>query len=251
MTDNDLQILIDFRSEVAEPDEETAGRVYALATAPTARTHRGVGWLRRSPRSRLALSLVVVAVLVVPTALAFGGKIVDLFEGTPAPPGVSTSFTAMNRMADLTVQQGFAAQMPHADVSKAHGVIEIQTADGPQDLWAAPSDLGGNCYFVSFANDPGPNEKHGFGGCDPSTPPASNINWGAVWMAAHPDLLTVWGSVFVDASRVQVALEDGSTLDLPVVERLFLGSLAKNAKVERVIAFDAAGNHVAEWTKPQ
>jgi len=252
MTDSDLQILIDFRSEIDEPDEETARRVYALATAAKGRRHRGLARRRRSRRSRLVLGIAAAALVVVPTALAFGGKIVDLFEGTPAPPEVSTTFTALNKMADYSLQQGFAWKIPHSDVSKAHGVIEIQTADGLEDLWAAPSDQGGNCYFIDFANDPpGPNGKYGFGGCDPSPPPASNINWGDVWVAPHPDLLTVWGSVFVDAANVQVTLDDGSTLNLPVVERLFLGSVPKGAKVEKVAAFDAAGDQVAEWTRPK
>lgn len=46
-----------------------------------------------------------------------------------------------------------------------HGVIEIQTADGPQDLWVAPSDQGGTCYFIDWANDvPGPGgQQFGFG----------------------------------------------------------------------------------------
>lgn len=252
MTDSELQILIDFRSEVAEPDEETAERIYALATASTIRRHHRVEWLPRSRRSRLVLALAAAALVVVPTALAFGGRIVDLFHGTPAPPEVSVNFRAFNRLADLAIQQGFAAKMPRSDVRKAHGVIEIETPDGPQDLWAAPSDRGGNCYFIDFADDPpGPSGTSGFGGCDPSPPPASNINWGDVWVASHPDLLTVWGSVFLDAATVQVAFDDGSTLNLPVVERMFLGSVAEGAKVEKVTAFDAAGNQVAQWTKPQ
>jgi hypothetical protein len=49
----------------------------------------------------------------------------------------------------------------------------------------------------------------------------------------------------------EVALADGSTVNLPVVESLFLASLAKGDKVLRVTAFDAAGNEVAEWTKPR
>ena len=49
----------------------------------------------------------------------------------------------------------------------------------------------------------------------------------------------------------EVGLADGSTVNLPVVERLFLGSLAKGERVVRVTAFDAAGNNVAEWTKPR
>ncbi len=155
-------------------------------------------------------------------------------------------------MADLPIRQGFAAKWPHSDVSKAHGVIEIETSDGPEDLWAAPSDQGGNCYFIDFANDvPGPSGKSGFGGCDPSPPPVSSINWGDVWTVGHPDLMTVWGSVFVDAAHVRIAFDDGSTLELPIVERLFLGSMPKGAKVKTLTAFDATGKQVAEWTTPR
>ena len=256
MTDSPLQILSDFRAGVAEPGKETARRIYTLVTAPATRNRRELErrWYTRRPR--LVLIVVVAALLAVPTAVAFGGKIVDLFQGTPAPAEISTTFTGFNRMfdklADFSTRQGFAMTMPHAEVSKAHGVIEIETADGPQDLWAAPSDQGGNCYFIDFANDPPtPTGKLGIGGCDPSPPPASNINWGQVWFRPHPDLVTVWGSVFVDAATVHVALEGGSTLALPVVERLFLGSLARGEKVVRVTAFDAAGDEVAEWTKPR
>jgi hypothetical protein len=240
MTDTDLQLLVDFRHDVAEPDEATARRVYALATASTASRPRR--------QLRLVLAVAAAALVVVPTAVAFGGKIVDLFEGTPAPPEVSTTFTEFNRMADLSTRQGFAAKWPQSDVSKAHGVIEIETADGPEELWAAPSDRGGNCYFVDFANDPpSPSGKSGFGGCDPSPPPVSSVNWGDVWTAQHPSLMTIWGSVFVDAARVRISFDDGSTLELPIVERLFLGSSPKGAKVEKLTAFDAAGNQVAEW----
>ena len=104
-------------------------------------------------RRYAALAVAALALLLVPTAVALRGQIAELFQGTPAPPAVSTSFEGLNRFADATIRAGFARQAPHADVSKAHGVIEIQTADGPQDLWAAPNDEGGVCWFIDFAND--------------------------------------------------------------------------------------------------
>jgi Sigma-70 region 2 len=95
-----------------------------------------------SRRPRLVLVVALPGLVVVPAALTFGGRIVDLFEGTPAPPPVSTVFTGNNRFAEMAMRAGFATRFPHVDVSKAHGVIQIQTADGPEDLWAAPNDLG-------------------------------------------------------------------------------------------------------------
>jgi len=63
-------------------------------------------------------------------------------------------------------------------------------------------------------------------------------------------LYTVDGRVYVDAATVQVTFADGSTITLPVVEGLFLGSLHKEAKVSQVTAYDDGGNEVAQSTMP-
>jgi hypothetical protein len=216
------------------------------------------GWndvLARARRTRRRYALVgaaIAALLLVPTAVALRGQIADLFQGTPAPPAISSSFEDNNKMADYATQQGFVHRFPHADVAKAHGVLEVQTSDGPEDLWAAPNDQGGQCWFVDFANDPpGPDgRQYGFGGCYDSTPPASNIAWGAVWVEPHPTLFTLSGHVFVPAVRVEVRLEDGSTRTLPVVEGFFLESLDKGAQVSQISAYDASGDEVASFSKP-
>src|SRR5207253_6815488 len=206
-----------------------ARRLYARATASTAARHRGL-WLRPPQRSRHGALLITVAVAAlvgagVAIAAGFGA-----FEGTPAPPDISTTFTQFNKMADAAVQQGIAAKWPQADVSKAHGVIEVETADGPEDLWAAPNDQGGECYFIDWANDPPLQDgsKYGMGGgCGPSPPaassppPSSNISFGDVWVAGHPDLMTVFGTVNVPAATVQITLGDGSSVTLPVIEHFF------------------------------
>jgi hypothetical protein len=235
MTDDPLT---EFRSGVALPTDETARRIYA----------RAVGVRRRTPRRRLALGVAIAALVLVPTAVALRGQIADLFEGTPPPPAVSTSFTQSNELADSAIQQGFVRAWPHADVAKVHGVIEIPTADGPEDLWAAPNDQGGVSYIIDFANDP--RTDHGmesFGGHTTATPPSnSKIDISDVWTQSHPDLLTVYGSVDADAATVRITFDDGSSMDLPVVEHLFLGSAPKGVKLETATAFDAAGNPVAQ-----
>jgi hypothetical protein len=88
MSDSDLQLLIDFRSEVAEPDEETAGRIYALATTPTAQRRRGVRRFFRRPRARRLLrpslasaavfAAVAAAVVLVAPWQRSGGTLADL-----------------------------------------------------------------------------------------------------------------------------------------------------------------------------
>jgi hypothetical protein len=198
-------------------------------------------------RPVLVAAVVVVALACAGVAIAAG---FGAFEGTPAPPDVSTNFTKLNQFADAAIQKGFSLKLPQTDASKAHGVIETQTSDGPEDLWAAPNNQGGQCFLIDWANDPPGQDgsKYGFNGCEQSPPPPSNISFSDVWIYAHPDLMTVYGSVYVPAARVQITLDDGSTVTLPVVENLFLGSLPRGTKLNRAIAFDKAGNQVAQQT---
>lgn len=216
---------------------------------------------RRTRRRYVVVTAAFAALIVLPAALAFGGRVADrvadLFHGTPAPPEISTTFDDLNKRADISTREGFATKYPRADVAKAHGVIQVQTRDGAERLWAAPNDQGGQCWFIDFANDPpGPTGKYGFGGCDTATPPASKISFGTVWVEPHPSLVTVWGRVFVPADRVDVKFEDGSRLVLPVVEGSFLASLdggekvAQIPKLAQVTAYDTSGEQVAKMTPP-
>ena len=209
-----------------------------------------LGRARRSRRRYAALAAAALALVLVPTAVSFGGRVVNIFQGTPAPPAVSSSFEANNRMADMATQQGFADKFPHADVSQAHGVLEVQTPDGPEDLWVAPDDQGGHCWWVNWANDPVTAAgQFGFGGCDP--PDAhSGIDAGTIWVEAHPTMQTLWGRVFVQADRAVVELQDGSSSTLQVVEGGFLASLSRDARVVRVTAYDG-DRKAATWEAPQ
>jgi hypothetical protein len=216
---------------------------------------RADGWadvLQRTHRTRRRYALLgaaLVALLLVPTAVALRGQIANLFQGTPAPPSVSTSFESNNRIADMATQKGFGDRFPHADVSKAHGVIEVQTSEGPEDLWAAPNDQGGNCWWVDFANDPeGPGGKLGFGTCDTNHLSAA-IEPGVTWVEQHPTLATLMGLVHVNADRVVVRLKDGTTVTLPVVEGAFLASLDKGAQLHHITAYKG-DDEVASWEAP-
>jgi hypothetical protein len=124
---------------------------------------------------------------------------------------------------------------------------ERLTPDGPEDLWAAPNNRGGQCYLIDWANDPigKDGSRYGVNGCEQSPPPRSNISVSEVWVYLHPDVMTVYGSVYVPAASVQITLDDGSSVTLPVVENLFLGSIPRGTKVDKVTAFNNAGNEVA------
>jgi hypothetical protein len=231
--------------ELPMPDfADVLRRATQISTHPEPRKPSR-GQRLRGVRPILAAALVVgvLAAAGVGIAAGFGA-----FQGTPAPPDVSTSFKQLNEFADVDVQNGFASAFPQTDASKAHGVIEIQTPDGPEDLWAAPNNQGGQCYLIDWANDPVGKEgsRNGFDGCEQTPPPTSNISVNDVWVYKHPDVVTVYGSVYVPAATVQISLDDGSSVTLPVVENLFLGSAPRGATVDKVTAFDTAGNEVAQ-----
>jgi hypothetical protein len=64
--DGYLETLIDFRSDVGEPDDETARRIYRRATAGTAQRHRRRG----SRRIGLGLAAGLIAVAVTASMIA-------------------------------------------------------------------------------------------------------------------------------------------------------------------------------------
>jgi hypothetical protein len=202
---------------------------------------------RRARRRYTALVALVAALVLVPAAWTAA----NAFEGTPPPPDVATNFSDFNQFRRIWIQHDMAISWPQVDVSKAHGVVEIQTADGPEQLWAAPDDQGGQCYFIDWANDPPARYgKFGISGCEPPQPPATEIAFDEVWVPSHSTLTTVYGNVYVEAATVQVTLDDGSTQTLPVLENLFLGSFPKGAQVEKATAVNASGDVVATWTPP-
>ena len=245
MTTDDLQLLREFRAEISAPSEETRRRIYSHATSGK---NTRLGRFGRRPRGLRPVvvtvaTLAVLACAGVGIAAGFGA-----FEGTPAPPDVSTNFRQLNQLAGSAVQKRFYLNMPQTDASKAHGVVEINTDDGPEDLWAAPDNKGGQCYLIDWANDSSTNGILSIDGCEQSPAPPSHLSFSDVWANTHPNLMTVYGSVYVPATTVELTLDNGSTMTLPVVENLFIGSLRRGTKVNKVTAFDTAGNQVAEQT---
>ena len=223
---------------------------------------------RRSRRRYLAAFVVAAALLLAPAAWA----VAQAFEGKPAPQSIKSTLRENNKMTAqmakaLQRQNPTAAkrlrQQPKAIVSKTHGVIQVQTTDGPIDLWAAPATDGGTCYFVGWQSDLHKMQAAGNSTCAPAT--ASRSNKGS---SAHNLNLSTWGDyhhrnyniiqgyAYDDATTVRVALSNGSTQTLPVVEGLFLGALQQSVhwrqrpKIVSVTSRNAHGHLVGYWRRP-
>ena len=97
MSDNDLQLLHDFRRDTPAPDAETMRRIYALATAARARE---LGGLRAVGQGRRRRTLALRAALVGAAAVA----VVALVTlGSPGGgPALENAAAAVKRAATVT-----------------------------------------------------------------------------------------------------------------------------------------------------
>ena len=182
----------------------------------------------RSRRYVVALALAAALVLA-PAAWA----ITRAFEGTPAPPSVKSNFQLSNEMA-AKFPKTFGRKFPKAIVSKAYGVIQVKTADGPLDLWAAPARGGGTCDFVGWQSDLNHAHAAGGGTCYPATAKlnnaqssssAHNLDFGTWGDYKHRNYKIVNGYAYGAATTVRVTLskrshEDAARSRAPVPGRV-------------------------------
>lgn len=200
--------------------------------------------LHRARRSRRRFIAVVAAVGVLVLAPATWAA-VNAFEGTPAPQVIQQNFS-YTRVTINPTTGAILDLLPAADASKAHGVLQLQTSDGPLDLWAAPeADGSGTCWFVGWESDVSIHAL-GFGSCTTSNDAA--ITPATYNDASHPAYTVLVGSVTGSETTLDVTLTDGSTTTLPVAEHLFLGALPHGSKLASITGRDANGNVVASWT---
>lgn len=206
---------------------------------------------RRSRRRYVGAAVVVAALVLVPAAWA----ITQAFEGKPAPPSVKSYFRSSNKWS-ARIAKSLERKEPKAIASKAHGVIQVKTADGLLDLWAAPARGGGTCQLIAWQPNPGHPHTSETGGCYAAAAPAlDNLEWsssGDVW---HRNYNVVNGYVYGNAATVRLTLSNGQTKTLPIVEHLFLGAIPQSLhwrqrpKIVSLTARDAHGHIVGHWRR--
>lgn len=213
---------------------------------------------RRRRRRYVAVVAVVAVLVLAPAAWA----ITQAFEGKPAPQSIKSAFRDANTM-NAMIAKVLGRRQPKAIASKAHGVIQVETADGPLDLWAAPASDGGTCYFIGWQSEVHETNASGSSSCVPGTARANNarssafnlaVSWGGDYK--HRNYTVVEGYAYGGATTVRIARSDGSTMTLPVVEGLFLGALRQSThwrlrpKIVSVVSHDAQGHVVGYLRVP-
>jgi hypothetical protein len=207
--------------------------------------------LHRARRARRRYTAVALTVAVLVLA-SCSWVAVKAFEGTPAPAPVRRTFEFPSRVAAGAAKQ-IRKTFPQADVSKAHGVLQVQTKDGPLDLWAAPATHGETCSDVGWEADMTAKQQIAASSeCSPVDQPGPSIDPGTFEEFDHP-YIVVTGVATGPVVTVKVTLSDGRSITLPVVEHFFLGALPRSSEiVTGTLAVsasgrDASGKVVASW----
>ena len=215
--------------------------------------------LRRARRSRRRYGLVAVALAALVLAPA-SWAVANAFEGSAPPDAITAGVARMNEQAPQVRAAAEAKGWPDpgqygmtADLSKLHGVMQLQTPDGPLDLWAAPSSNGGVCEFLGFEVDLRPGANGGWdGGClNPPLklfpPTLENESW-------HPNLYYEYGYTNLsNAATATMSLTDGQSATVPVVEGWFLSTFHRTTdgvNEETTTIEDASGNQLAAYQAP-
>jgi hypothetical protein len=211
---------------------------------------------RRARPSRVALIAVAALLAAVATLLAtpaFGlrGRLLDAIHGSPAPINVQTVFSRQNEVTRHFRQDAREAGIklkenvpPEADPAQARGVAGVQTPDGPVYLWAAPTADGGQCWFIEVGRNPETGELGGHGTCDDDRR-TGIVSGGLYWDIQRPSVQIAHARVFDGSiTRVEVRLEGGDTVSLPVYSGHAIGIVPRDASLETYVGLNANGDEV-------
>lgn len=270
--DTSFAELLEASAPQAEPSHEAMLRARAAALVACAGVARERPRWTRNPSQRAvtprrtrreqnrlrSFTLVTVAafigVLVATPAFGIGNRLLDLIQGTPAPPAVQTHFAATDAMRTrLFAYAEEAGAKMHGRFSpviaaEARGVFAIEAAEGPIYLWAAPTEDGRQCWLMQTGAESATGRPYGLGGCDDQM--QENVmrpeTW---WTAERPSAKIVHVRVYDDAiTRVEVEFEGAPAESLPVASGHALGTIPKDARVLGVVGRNKDAEELARAT---
>jgi hypothetical protein len=233
-------------------------------------------WLTRRRLIVVAFTALLAALLVTP-ALGIGSRVLDLVQGTPAPPEVQTFFASSDAFMDVArdsdeVGKVLHDRLVHVPVvaSEARLVFAIDTPDGPILFWVAPTKDGRHCELSQFGDvlpngqlpltniawggqgqPPLKNEPvNGAATCEGPDPGGRGLWPGGGFSELRPSVTTVrvW---FYDPTitRIEVELQDAPSVSLPVVavggSFVAFGTVPRAERTVAVVGRSADGTEVA------
>lgn len=142
-------------------------------------------------------------------------------------------------------------------------MVQVQTPDGPLDVWGAPSSRGGLCTFSTYQADLARGAHGGdiSEGCwEPGSLDAGSIRWET--HGPRDDVYVNEGYTDnTNATSAQVTFKIGPQIlskTVPVVEGFYIAVFPRdpsappawegiNVKVEKAVTLDARGNPLETW----
>jgi hypothetical protein len=219
------------------------GEVLARFPSSTPRLH-----VRRS-RFRPLLVAFILAILLVPPAVAFHRQFLDLIEGKPAPKSVKVEFEHWNVMKasereSLRGMKLFAGQFSRVNARKAVGVMELPTSAGVISWWEAPQVHGGKCWLFVIGLTTSQAPRTSAGTCDTESASAAVIT-SVEWVEAHalPNVLIVHARVH-GVGSVELQFGDGESRPMDVVAGHAVAVVAADSRPAAVVAKNAHGDVV-------
>jgi hypothetical protein len=262
MTDVDLEVVDSFGRLFPVPvvshdwDDVLDRAGHRAGRRPSRRRRRGLV-------VAIAMAMLVGGLLVTP-ALGIGTRLLDLVQGTPAPPEVQTFFATSDAYMEVArdpdeVGKALHDGLVHVPViaSEARLAFALDTPDGPIHIWTAPTKDGRQCVLYQWG-DPLPNGQlpltgiawggqdkpvdgpvNGMAGCEfdpgasglmPVGAPLESVSLVRVWF--HDPTIT----------RIEVELQDAAPVSLPVV------AVGKGFMAAGTIPKPTAGHEHAFWS---
>jgi hypothetical protein len=199
----------------------------------------------RRPRRRIWVAIAAAAALValvVNPAFGIGGRVLDWFEGSPAPEEVKRGLSELDGPPE-DIAALFGGPRVRAD--EARGVIALETSAGLAYLWAAPTDDGGWCWYTQMPEVPveGGTTSSAAITCNSFSSAAERLQVGSSGEEST-GLTLVEGRVQSPITSVELELGDGSREPVKLVNGFFLAEVPTGREAEAVIGRDADGDVV-------
>jgi hypothetical protein len=200
--------------------------------------------LRRKRRMTLAAIAAAAGLVIAATpAFGLGARVIDFFQGEPAPEALKLQFAELNTGAPAGMAPGVIA-------SETRAVLTRELYNGPYTLWVAPTKDGNFCKHFGRTGRDG-----GSGGCIDRriTPIYANFA-----QASLGKPILAFGSVTADgATHVELELDNGKSLETELVwvsepiDAGFYATEVREGKPTAVVARHGDGDEVARRRFPR